>query len=656
VSLLRQCLQKSPDHRPQAIGEIRVILEQSERPQRRWAWAGTATGLVILIPAIVWVWRTFEQQSGPIRVPTMTRLTADSGLTAYPALSPDGKLVAYASDRASDGNLDIWVQQTAQGNPVRLTNNAADDLEPSFSPKSSQIVFRSERDGGGIYSVPALGGVERRLADLGRSPRYSPDGKWIAYWVGDQSYYSRRKIFIIPAGGGEPRAIQPEFFSASRPVWSSDGRHILFRGGKDAKAVAQGQFDWWVSSLGPGPAVQTGGYELLRQSKLAAMERSQLIGGFGVEPGEWDRDSVIFSASSGSAGLSGSLWRAHINSSYRIQGPLQRLTSGTENELQPSVAGSSIAFASITQNENIWALRVDPNSAKVLAPPLRITSNTAADILPTSSADGRKVAYASNRAGNLHIWIKDIEAGTEVPLTSTAFNELPWLLNENGSLLIYCLFGNSVSTLEKGCYVRPTNGGVARRFCAECPVSSSLDWFDHDRKILYKKGMTAQTEFDLRDIDSGRETVVLRHPKYNVSAARFSPDGRWMSFQIVIEAATKRRIFVTPIRNGVAGPESEWVAITDGSGLDRNAVWSPDGNVLYFLSERDGFRCVWAQRLNAVTRHPAGAPVAVYHFHQARRSLMPAQEIARIGLSVTRDKIVFSMAETSGNIWLASFQ
>ena len=129
-----------------------------------------------------------------------------------------------------------------------------------------------------------------------------------------------------------------------------------------------------------------------------------------------------------------------------------------------------------------------------------------------------------------------------------------------------------------------------------------------------------------------------------------------MSFQVVIDAATRRQIFITPIRNGIAAPESEWVPITDGSGLDRNAVWSPDGNLLYFLSERDGFRCIWAQRLSAVTKHPSGAPFTVYHFHQARRSLMPAQEVARIGLTVPRDKIVFSMAETNGNIWLARFE
>jgi serine/threonine protein kinase len=656
TALVRRCLQKDASKRPENIAEARIIVEQSLRRGNRWGIVAAAAGLAITAVGAVWAWRTFEQPRSAINAPRITRLTTDSGLTAYPSLSSDGKLVAYASDRNSDGNLDIWVQQTSGGNPVRLTTNGADDLEPSFSPDGSRIAFRSERDGGGVYVVPTLGGVEQRQADLGRSPRFSPDGQWIAYWVGDQSYYGRRQIFVIPANGGQPRQILPDFFTASRPVWSPDGKHLLFRGASDSKASEGGEFDWWVASLDGGPAVQTGGFAFLRESKLAAMERSQLAGGFAVEPCEWTRDSIVFSASSGSAGLSGGLWRVKIDSRYRIQGPVERLTSGTENELQPSAAGTYIAFANVTQNENIWQLRIDPNKGKVTGRPERVTTSAAADVLPAASVDGRKVAFASNRNGNLHIWMKDMASGAEVPLTSTAFNELPWLLNADGSRLVYCVFGAPDSSADKGCFIRPTSGGVTRRFCADCPVSSILDWFDDDRKVLFKRGIATKTEFDLRDIEGGSEKVLLKNPKYDVTAARFSPDGRWMSFQIVIEAATKRQIFVAPIRNEAAAPDSEWIPITGGSGLDRNAQWSPDGNLLYFLSERDGFRCVWAQRLSADTKHPIGAPFAVYHFHQARYSLMPAQEIARIGLSVTRDKLIFSMAETKGNIWLADLQ
>ena len=70
----------------------------------------------------------------------LTQLTADAGLTADPAISPDGKLVAYASDRSGEGNLEIWVQQFNGRQASRLTNHAADDREPAFSPDGSQIV------------------------------------------------------------------------------------------------------------------------------------------------------------------------------------------------------------------------------------------------------------------------------------------------------------------------------------------------------------------------------------------------------------------------------------------------------------------------------------------------------------------------------------
>jgi Tol biopolymer transport system component len=69
-------------------------------------------------------------------------------------------MLAYASDRAGMNNLDIWIQQTAGSSPIQLTRDPVDEVEPSFSPDGSRIVYRSERDGGGIYIVPALGGQE----------------------------------------------------------------------------------------------------------------------------------------------------------------------------------------------------------------------------------------------------------------------------------------------------------------------------------------------------------------------------------------------------------------------------------------------------------------------------------------------------------------
>jgi len=71
---------------------------------------------------------------------------------------------------------------------------------------------------------------------------------------------------------------------------------------------------------------------------------------------------------------------------------------------------------------------------------------------------------------------------------------------------------------------------------------------------------------------------------------------------------------------------------------------------MYFVSDRDGFRCIWAQRLDG-SKYPVGEPVPVFHAHEARRSLLNVQNGA-LDMSVARDKIVFNMSETTGNVWV----
>jgi hypothetical protein len=110
---------------------------------------------------------------------------------------------------------------------------------------------------------------------------------------------------------------------------------------------------------------------------------------------------------------------------------------------------------------------------------------------------------------------------------------------------------------------------------------------------------------------------------------------------------------VVPFKGAVLQDEKAWIPITDGEGMERYADWSPDGKVLYFLSERDGFRCIRGQRLDPATKHPVGPPFDVYHFHHARQSLGTVDPV-NISPTVARDKMVFSMVETTGTIWMAT--
>src|SRR5207247_3514338 len=98
------------------------------------------------------------------------------------------------------------------------TKEAAHERCPSWSPDGTRIAFRTERNGGGVDVAPALGGESRRIVDGGKRPRFSPDGAWIAYWLGfprrNPNSPAADNVFIVPASGGAPKQIQPGFQNA----------------------------------------------------------------------------------------------------------------------------------------------------------------------------------------------------------------------------------------------------------------------------------------------------------------------------------------------------------------------------------------------------------------------------------------------------------
>ena len=111
----------------------------------------------------------------------------------------------------------------------------------------------------------------------------------------------------------------------------------------------------------------------------------------------------------------------------------------------------------------------------------------------------------------------------------------------------------------------------------------------------------------------------------------------------------RRALYIAPLQDA-APPESEWHAITSGEFSDDKPRFSPDGNLLYFTSNRDGFVCLWAQRLDPAKK-PIGLAFALHHLHSARLSMLNLS-LAALDISVAHDKIVFNLSELTGNIWL----
>jgi hypothetical protein len=386
--IVRHCLEKEPGERFQSARDLGFQLRLARHPSaqvlpaaaplRRRPVLVAIASLVIATAAIgaaiVW-WPSRQQPSASAPTPTITRLTSYSGLTTDAALSPDGTLLAYASDRASDGNLDIWLQQIGQAEAIRLTNDSADDREPSFSPDGRRIVFRSERDGGGVYVVSTLGGAASRIAPGGRQPRFSPDGARIAYWVGLSGRVADggTRTYVVGANGGSPTQVATDLGIARHPLWTPDGQQLLVLGSSEAtNDTASRAWDWWITSLEKRPARRTGAFDVLRSHGLVT---SLPI------PSTWDPErGILFAADLGDTR---NIWQLRLApGDWRAAEEPRRLTSGAAIEDLPAAAAGRVVFASFTENADIWSLPVDARRGTVTGTLARLTDNVAVDVQP----------------------------------------------------------------------------------------------------------------------------------------------------------------------------------------------------------------------------------------------------------------------------------
>lgn len=644
--IILKALEKDQAVRYQRAAELRADLEALQSPKRlasrRFPVVALLLALAVASFAIRFGWFDVVRQPP---APVFQRLTSDSGLTTDPALSADGTLLAYASDRSGDGNLDIYLRKVGSAEAVRLTQDAADEHEPAFSPDGARIAFRSERNGGGIDIVPVSGGTVKRIVSGGRRPRFSPDGNWIAYWTGSVHAVgfhvrNRCRIYVVPSDGGTPREVRPDFAGASYPVWSPDGKYVLFLGSVDDKLAPENSVDWWITPVGEGSAVKTGVLEVTRKAGLYG---SFLGYPWALIAAAWapGAESLVFSARSGD---STNLWRIGISpKTFKATGPPMRLTTGLTLEENASVTPAAsvavrVAFASLNNNLDIWSLPIDANRGMVLGDIQQVTKDASDDFHPGLSPDGRKMVFVSSRSGAQQIWVKDLRTNQNMALTSGG-RANKWLprFSPDGSRLSYAAVENN----QWNVYVVPATGGAPELVCEDC--GEVTDWSSDGRRII---GNDVFGRVWLFDLVARRKSEIAALAGRWLAPGRFSPDYRW----VALLDNVPRYSYITPFEADTPIVESSLIADTEGLML----YWSPNGNLIYGYSElRDGYLCLWARRLDAATKRPIGPPFAIYHSHNVRRALANQSNLHPF---VGRDRILFSMGERTGNIWMADWE
>jgi Tol biopolymer transport system component len=628
--IVRRCLQKDRERRFQTAADLGWALQTSSpspppakapRRRTRLTWAAVVAAVCAAAAIAAYLFGAHSRPIGIAAGMTLRRLTADNGLTTGAAISADGTFIAYATDRADAGNLDIWVQQVAGGGAVRLTDNPADDYDPSISPDGSQVAFRSNRDGGGIYLVPVLGGNARLLIPKGNHPRFSPDGQMLMYSIGRarEDVYGGELFVQRLSAGGAPIPIGPgcDVFAFS-PAWSPDSRRIIFYGHSCKKD--EDEFSGWVATIDG------------RLSPIAGLPFEPVIDQWLTNPPRlllpFDRDGIFDEGSIRTLPIS--------EDGTKVTGPAERLTFGTGSERHGSAGNGLVVVSAFHGEDHVWGVPIDAGGHSN-GPPRQLTSGSDHESLNYLSRNGQKLLFTSLRR-DFRLYLADLRTGKDQEIPS---GDLTWMdagvLSPDATRLVF----HSWSQID-GDYLceGPVAGGFPKKILRGEGV---WDW-SPDGGTLF----AISQPVDELDVNSLAKTTFLQDPDYGVFNAHFSPDGGWVTFNATKNGSNTSRVCAVPFRKGLV-PRSEWIPISD-SGWDDKPHFSANGKLIVFSSDRDGFRCIWAQPVGP-DMHPNGDAFAVYHSHERRRSLRNL-EIGAFDLAVGPDMVVFNQEEQTGNIWL----
>jgi Tol biopolymer transport system component/DNA-binding winged helix-turn-helix (wHTH) protein len=614
--------------------------------------------IVLLAAAGILIYKRLHNSAPAAQQRLLTRLTFDEGLQVGATWSPDSRFIAYSSNRG--GKFDIWVQQVSGGDPVQITRETGQNWQPDWSPDGKYIAYRSEAGDGGLFIVPALGGagMKRKIASFGYYPRWSADSSQILFQSTQFGWLNR--LYVANLEGAPPREVLTQLatnshVTAMSAAWHPDGKRI-------SALINSGPIPtfWTAPVAGGAPIKSEIPPELLQQIEEIAADRSK---GGRVYEHEWVLDFKFSWAPSGRAIYfertfrgARNIWRMTVDPQSLRAISIERVTTGpgrdTEFSLSPD--GKRLAFTNESQHVRAWLFPFDATQGRVAGPGQPITSSGVEAWLHNLSPDGKRLVFSSARSGRWILTESPLPDGPETPVVSDDSdlrdnaqwapdsNRLAYVREDHSTLKMQLMEWSSRSRNEEP-LAPPTD--------AEPKI---FDWSKQSNSLLISQTnqATGRSEIAvLPVVDTPRRDAVARSlisdAAYDLYQARFSPDERWIVFEAIPEGHNQpsaSAIYVSPASG------RPWVRITDGTHWDDKPHWSPDGKMIYFISGRSGFFNVWGIRFDPANGKTVGDPFPVTAFDSP--SEMVPKFIPTVALSLTRDRLVLTVAQVSGSIWV----
>ena len=438
------------------------------------------------------------------------RLTVNRARDVYPRFSPDGKWIAFSSDR--NGNLDVYIIPSTGGTPKQLTFNSAEDTVLNWTPDGRAVLFSSNRGEGFmplLYTVSVDGGMPQSAGvDMGVQASYSPDGRRIAYNQKSQVYW--RKYYrgayqsdVMVADISDKKFTQLTDFDGldSWPMWSRDG-NIYFVSDRDGNGLTN---VWRVSESG-GKAERVTSFKEgdVRWPSISADGRTIVF----------EHDFQI----------------AKLDVASKRVTPLHfDIAAETEeNAAEVRDFNSQVDDFDLAPNSRriVFSIHGEVFTAPVEEGDLRqITDSPARDRNVSYSPDGKWLAYVSDRSGREEIYVSAVDGAGE-----------PQKLTDLDALKLAYSWS---------------------------PDSTQIAFTSSDDKLRVVNVASKETK-QLSESRNG-----------NVGSPAWSPDGKWLAFSKP-DATRTTDIYLVPAAGG------EEKKVTFESFSESNPHFSPDGRKLFF--------------------------------------------------------------------------